>query len=251
MSEIRHLTKSPIREAIIDIQVTPPVSLDALKAIAVRLKELKGKPYIQHELWLASIGVQVDEDGQGSANTDRSPVGYRYEFSSHPYVLQCQTRGFTFSHLFPYRNWEEMSGIAKELWEIYLDVAKPQTVSRIAVRYINSLPIPLPITDFADYLHVPPIVPEGLSQSLASFLQRFVIVDNSTETVAVVTQVLEEQLTQSSEVTLLLDVDASKTYPFGLAPNTTAIWAVLEGLRNLKNRVFFKYLTEKTIRMFE
>lgn len=248
MSEPRHLTKAPVREAVIDIQVTPPVSLDALKTIVARLKD---KPHKQGELWHASIGIQINEDGKGSANTDRSPVGYRYTFSNQPYVLQCQVRGFTFSHLPPYGKWEEMSDIAKELWEIYLEIAKPQAVSRIAVRYINSLPIPLPITDFAEYLNVPPIVPEGLPQSLASFLQRFVMVDSATETVAVVTQVLEEQLPQSSNVTLLLDVDAAKTYPLGFAPDTSSIWAVLEELRNFKNRVFFNYLTEKTIRIFE
>lgn len=247
MSETRHLSKAPIREAVIDIQVTPPVSLDALKAISARLKD---RPYKQDELWLAAIGFQINEDGQGSANADRSPTGYRYTFNNLPYVLQCQVRGFTFSHLPPYGNWEEMSAIAKDLWEIYLETAKPLNVSRIAVRYINSLPIPLPVTDFADYLNVPPIVPEGLPQSLASFLQRFVMVDNSTETVAVVTQVLEEKLPESTEVTLLLDVDASKTY-LAFAPNTTSIWAVLEELRIFKNSIFFKYLTEKTIRMFE
>lgn len=250
MTEPRHLTKAPIREAVIDIQVTPPVPLEALKAIGARLESLKDKPHKQDELWHQSIGFQLNEDGLGSANADRSPVGYRYAFDNHPYVLQCQVRGFTFSHLPPYGKWEEMSDIAKELWEIYLEVAKPQTVSRIAVRYINSLPIPLPISDFADYLNVPPIVPEELPQSLASFLQRFVMVDNETDTVAVVTQVLE-QITQSSKVDILLDVDVSKTYPVGFAPDTAPIWAILEELRNFKNRVFFKFLTEKTIRMFE
>lgn len=190
--------------------------------------------------------------GGANTNADRSPVGYRYTFSDQHYVILCQAKGFTFSHLPPYRDWEGMSAIAKELWEIYLEVAKPQAVSRIAVRYINSMPIPLPIGDFSEYLNVPPVVPEGLPQSLASFLQRFVMVDNSTDTatVAVVTQVLEE-ITLSSKATILLDIDVYRAYPLGFALNTTSIWAVLEELRNFKNRVFFKYLTEKTIRMFE
>ena len=73
-----------------------------------------------------------------------------------------------------YGNWEDMSKVAKELWEIYLTVAKPQAVSRIAVRYINSLPIPLPIGDFSEYLNVPPVVPEGLPQTLASVASRMI-----------------------------------------------------------------------------
>jgi uncharacterized protein (TIGR04255 family) len=243
----RHLTNAPIREAVIDIQVTPPVSLDVLKVITTRLTD---KAHKQDELWQASIGVQIGEDGQGSANTDRTPVGYRFTFSGQPYVLQCHVKGFTFSHLPPYGSWEGMSAIAKELWEVYLDVAKPTAVSRIAVRYINSLPIPLPISDFAEYLCVPPEVPEGLPQSLSSFLQRFVMVDGVTETVAVVTQVLENQQSHSSKATILLDIDAFRTFS-ALSASTNEIWKILEELRNFKNQVFFKYLTEKTIRMFE
>lgn len=250
MSEPRYLARAPIREAVIDIQVTPPASLDALKAIDARLKDLENKPHKREELWHASIGVSVDKDGQGSTKTDRNPIGFRYTFYNKPYGLQNQVRGFTFSHLPPYGKWEEMSSFAKELWEIYLDVAKPQFISRIAVRYINSLPIPLPITDFADYLNVPPIIPEGLPQELASFLQRFVMVENETGTVAVVTQVLE-QITQTGSVDILFDVDVSKAYSAGVPPDTDSIWTVLEELRNFKNRVFFKFLTEKTIGIFE
>lgn len=247
MSEPRHLTKAPIREAVIDVQISPPASLEALKTIAAYLKD---KPHKQEELWHASIGVHIGEDGQGSANTDRSPVGYRYTFMDRPYVLQCRVNGFSFGHLPPYGNWEEMSAIARELWEIYLKVTKPQAISRIAVRYLNSMPIPLPIADFAEYLNTPPIVPQDLPQSLASFLQRFVMIDNPTKTVAVVTQVLEEPPQSSSEVNIILDIDVFKAYS-GLLPNTDELWATLEELRHFKNRVFFSYLTDKTIRMFE
>lgn len=249
MSEPRHLTNAPIREAVIDIQVTPPISLDTLKEIAVYLKD---RPHKQDEMWQSSIAFEINADGMGRADTnaDRSSVGFRYTFDNHPYVMQCQTKGFTFSHLAPYENWEDMSAIAKELWEIYLKVAKPQAVSRIAVRYINSMPIPLPIGDFSEYLNVPPIVPVGLPQTLASFLQRFVIVDGETDTVANVTQVLEE-ITPASKVNILLDIDAYKAYPLNVTTDTSSVWAVLEDLHNFKNRIFFKYLTEKTIGMFE
>jgi len=250
MSEPRHLTNAPIREAVIDIQVTPPISLDILKEIAAHLTD---KPHKQDEIWQSSIAFEVKADGSGRAehNADRNSVGFRYVFNDQPYVMQCQTRGFTISRLSPYGNWDDMSAVAKELWEIYLKVSKPEAVSRIAVRYINSLPIPLPMGDFSEYLNVPPIVPEGLPQTLASFLQRFVMVDGSRDMVAIVTQVLEEITTPVSKVNILLDIDAYKTYPLGIASNTASIWAILDDLHNFKNLIFFKYLTEKTIGMFE
>lgn len=249
MSKPRHLTRAPIREAVIDIQVTPPIPLNTLKEIAVYLND---RPHKQSEMWQSSIAFEFNAEGIGKTdtNTDRSSVGFRYAFDGHPYVMLCQTKGFTFSHLAPYGNWDDTSAIAKELWEIYLKVAKPQKVSRIAVRYVNNIPIPLPILDFSEYLKVPPVVPEGLPQTLASFLQRFVIVDGETDTVANVTQVLEE-ITSASKVNILLDIDVYKAYPLGVTTDTSSVWAILEDLRNYKNNIFFKYLTEKTIGMFE
>lgn len=76
------------------------------------------------------------------------------------------------------------------------------------------------------------------------------IVDGSTDKVAVVTQVLEEQLPESKEAIIILDIDASKKFE-GIAPDTDAIWSVLEELRDFKNSVFFKFLTDKAIRVFE
>lgn len=247
MSETRLLTKAPIREAVIDIQVTPPVSLEDLKKIAGVLLD---KPNNQEVIWQASLGFDFTEEGKSSSSANRTPIGYKYTFTNKPYVMQCRVNGFSFSHLPPYGNWEEMSVVAKELWEIYLSISRPQSISRIAVRYINSMPIPLPIGDFGEYLNVPPIVPDGLPQTLASFLQRYVIVDNGTGTVAVVTQVLEEQQPQASKITLLLDIDVFRTF-ISRPAITSEIWATLEELRNYKNRVFFKYVTDKTLRMFE
>jgi uncharacterized protein (TIGR04255 family) len=247
MSEIRHLAKAPIREAVIDIQVTPPVSLEMLKAISDHLAD---KPHKAEQVWLEAFGFQINKDGGSSSNTNRNPFGYRLTFENEPYVLLCHLNGFTFSRLPPYKDWPEMSATAKMFWEIFLEIAKPEAVSRIAVRYINSMAIPLPIMDFADYLESPPTIPKDLPQTIASFLQRFVIVDSPTDKVAVVTQVLEEQLPESKDKTIILDIDSSKTFE-GIAPDTDAIWPVLEELRDFKNRVFFKFLTDKAIRMFE
>lgn len=248
MSKPRHLNKAPIREAVIDIQISEPVSLQVLKEIGFRLNDM---PNIQEEIWQSSFAFEINKEGKSgpNANADNFPIGYRYTFNNQNHVILCKAKGFTFSHLPPYGCWKDMRDKARELWEIYREVAKPQSVSRIAVRYINSIPIPLPLGDFSEYLNVPPIVPEGLPQLLASFLQRFVMVDTSSDTIAVVTQILEA-VTQQNKAPILLDIDVYKEY-IGFVSNTTSIWEVLEQLHDFKNRIFFDYLTEKTIRMFE
>lgn len=249
MPEPRHLNNPPIREALIDLQITPPVSLDAIKQMDNGLKD---KAQNRGEMWHASVGIKLNADGTKTTNTERSAIGYRHDFKDAPYVLQCRTNGFTFSRLAPYENWETMRDVAKELWESYRESTKAQTISRIAVRYINNIELPLPIANFAEYLRVPPDLPSEIPQLLTSFVQRFVIVNDSCDDCsAAVTQVLEGGSVAANKAPIILDIDAFRIFRTGLSPSSDELWETLEKLRDFKNRIFFNYLTEKTIGMFE
>lgn len=125
-------------------------------------------------------------------------------------------------------------------------------VSRIAVRYINAIDIPLPMRDFGDYLSCPPDVPESLPQAIAGFLQRVIIPDPDTVSTTIVTQALENPggvPMPRPHVTVLLDIDVFRTNP-GTTWTEHDVWDGLEVLRNQKNRVFFAYLTETAMEMF-
>lgn len=250
MPEPRHLNNAPIREALIDLQITPSVSLDALKQIGDRLTS---RTHSRGEMWHASVGINLGADGtNATTNAARSPIGYRYDFKDAPYVLQCRVNGFTFSRLAPYEDWATMKVFAQELWEIYREATKPHAVARIAVRYINNIALPLPIADFSEYLRVSPDLPPELPQMLSSFLQRYLIVDDTCEDcAAAVTQVLEEQSVVANKVPVILDIDAFRTFRAGLSPSSNEVWTALDKLHDFKNRIFFNYLTEKAIGMFE
>src|SRR5207237_10376483 len=77
----------------------------------------------------------------------------------------------------PYTRWEQVFGEAKRLWKIYRSAAGAEEVSRIALRYINRISLPLPITDFATYLTAPPAIPPGAPQVITSFLFRAVLLE--------------------------------------------------------------------------
>lgn len=242
----RQLSNAPIREAVIDIQVSPPIDIRLLEAIGERLTA----PHTKDQIWQASVGVDMSNSSSGEMSTQKSPIGYRYAFKDAPFILLSYGRGFALSSLTPYPGWDSLIEKAQQLWEIYLEIAKPESITRVAVRYINNMAIPLPIADFKDFLNVPPEVPEGLPQSLGSFLQRFAMVDQNSSTTAVVTQALEGQFGDQNAVNILLDIDAFKTYPS--APiGSIDVWSILGDLRNFKNEIFFKYLTEKTVGLFE
>jgi uncharacterized protein (TIGR04255 family) len=241
-----HLSKAPAREALIDLQFEPAVSLDLVdKFVAI------AAPSFESQVDLVEAFVGFGPDGT-QATASHAVIGRRLDSQRTHYVLQCRTSGFTLSRLSPYGEWADLRREASRWWEVFCRVANPQTISRIAVRYINAVKIPLPMTDFSEYLSCPPLLPEGLPQALSGFLQRVIVPDDQVNCISVVTQALEGQPTFDDEggsVTVLLDIDVFRTTRIGHACLDDA-WKGLDELRQQKNRMFFAHLTEKTVEMF-
>jgi uncharacterized protein (TIGR04255 family) len=136
---------------------------------------------------------------------------------------------------------------AYRLWLLYKDITCPDSITRVALRYINNLNIPLPIRDFDDYLTAPPVVPEGLPQGVVSFLTRVVIHEPSIGANAIITQALESVVGEVAPV--ILDIDVFRLRPEGIEEKDA--WDTIEKLRHFKNHIFFKSVTNKLKEMFE
>lgn len=249
MANQRHLRNAPAREALIDIQFDTPISAEEIEQFASKIKSEFSQ---QTDLWEAVIGLNVEGTGT-QANSTHSMIGKRFDSNKAPHVLQCRNNGFTFSRLSPYGNWDELRNEAKRLWEVFHSVTRLGSVTRIAVRYINEINLPLPVTNFSDYLVCPPKVPEALPQALGGFLQRLVIPNEENNTISVITQALEGYQTIQSEMstaTVILDIDVFRVVSISCS-SFDEIWSALDILRDQKNMVFFEYLTEKTLEMYE
>ena len=248
MATRRHLRNAPISEALIDIQFEPHLSLDTLNVFA---EAIKSKFDRQTKIWQHTFGAEFVQEGDSKTSSEQVVIGTRFDSDERKHVIQARVNGFTFSKLAPYTNWEEINSAAKEVWDEFLQIAKPVNVTRVAVRYINALSIPLPIGDFSEYFTASPQVPAALPQGISAFLQRVVMIDPKTGSVAAVTQALEEPLagTISSAVTIFLDIDCFQTRQ--IAPNDDELWAALGVLRDFKNAIFFEHITEKTAELFE
>ena len=85
----------------------------------------------------------------------QTDLGYRYKTETE--IAQFRVDGFTFSKIAPYTTWGEVSSEALRLWKVYVEVAKPRQVSRVAVRYINRMRLPN-VKDLGEYLEAPPQV---------------------------------------------------------------------------------------------
>lgn len=247
MARHRHLDRAPIREAIIDLKVAPATHLQALAPLYESLKDRFPK---QEEIRESAFGFEVRPTEIRTKAIEQGIRGRRLSSADGRYVLQLRIDGFTFSRLPPYDTWETMSAEAKPLWESYVSHSSAQKVTRASVRYINLMELPVPITDFKEYLAAPPEVPAALPQEIGGFFSRVVLLHREWDVAAFVTQALETSVGNKAQVILDIDVFRDVKDRDWLTTDPS-VWTTLERMRNFKNVVFFESITEKTAELFQ
>jgi len=248
MAKQRHLNNAPILEAIIDFRTKLPSTFKVTQFALLKDLLADSYPVIEENRGFeGELKITMGKGVQQSI-TDKGLQGFFFKSQDRKNVAQFRQDGFTFSRLKPYTNWQAVLEDAKRLWALYLKIASPELYTRIAVRYINQLVIPLPIESFRDYLTAPPAVPENLPQSVRSFLTRVTICDEKVNIMANIIQALEN-VGKADNVAIFLDIDVFKLKESGFKENE--IWPTFEQLHDLKNQIFFDSIQEKTARLFE
>lgn len=249
MAKQRHLKNAPITEAMIDIRVKLPKGFQAREFSGLRERLSEGYPKVNERHVLR--GHHEIKDGHPIAHPieDLGVQGYFFKNSDETNIVQFRIDGFTFNRLKPYTKWEDILKKAQELWPLYYEITTPEAITRLAVRYINHLRIPIPFDDFSEYLTAPPNIPEELPQAVISFLNRVTIYDSTNDIAANITQSLENIPQSNNFIILILDIDVFKQKDFLL--DNQKIWDTFEMLHEMKNSIFFNSLTEKAVRLFE
>jgi uncharacterized protein (TIGR04255 family) len=244
MAQPEHLAKAPIVEALFDLQVSVPSSVN-LETLASLQDQLKGYP--QKEIrseWTSAL--QINPDEPPVARTHGGPIGYLFRSADGLQAVQARLTGFSFSRFKPYTSWDSFIGEGRALWESYAALVRPVTVNRVALRYINSIPLPTGVFQLKDYVLTLPEIAPGLPQELADLFFRVVLPDASTPATAIITEAIVGREQRSPA--LILDIDVFLTGLF--VPSLETHWALLERMRALKNRIFFDSLTERAKEMF-
>ena len=245
MARRRHLTNAPIREAVLDVRIETeePVDPDRLREL---LESLDGFPEV-HELTADSLRLHFPSELQpGSPAEAGNVVGVRGISRDRDWAIDLRQHGVTFSRRAPYPTWEEYSARSRPLVGGFLEVAKPQHVVRLALRYINHFR--LPDRDPTDYFVALPSFPGSLGLPVDHILFAITARDPESGHSAHVTHVLLDDLAPE-RIGFLLDIDVFSDNRFG--PRTDQFWGTFEELRHFKNRLFFELITERNARFHE
>ena len=241
----QHYAKAPITEAIIDVRVTPVESL--------RLSELqrthKGQEATYPEIEPVSVAVGQMHVGQGVSTTASSKqIGFWFRSADGRQLFQSRLDGFSMNRLMPYESWSPFRTEARRLWDIYRSVAKPQSVTRIAVRYVNRLDIPLPMRDFRDYLRTVPEVSAELPQGLAGYFMQLAIPQEDIKAVLMLNEALIDPAAPNV-ASVVLDIDFFRTAE--LPGKEDDLWNLFEDLHDRKNVIFEACITDQARELFK
>lgn len=238
MQAPKHYSHAPITEALIDIQVKlpPQVKLDNLAQVYSSIQA----EYPQREEVLLFQGQMMAGASVG-ATASQSPIGYIASRNDQKQILQLRLDAFAFSRLAPYDCWENFRDEAKRLWNIYQSVTHPEAIVRLALRYINRLDIPLPVSDIKDYLRTFPEVSPDLPQGLSGYFMQLQIPQEKLGTMLVINQAIVPPPTPDV-VSIILDLELFMKEDI---PHDEKLWHILEQMHEQKNIAFEACITER------
>ena len=239
----------PIVEAILDIKTNLPPDI-FLSHLQEFQDFVKSDYPVKKERRSFEGGVQFKSGSAPEFKASQEKVdGFLFHSEDNKSIVQVRLDGFTFNKLRPYSNWEEFSSESKRLWTQYLKIAKPSSVARIALRYINRIELPMPFSDFKEYILTAPEVAGGIPQGLAGFFVRLAIPNEEIGATAIVIETIEPIKPDTNKLPLIFDLDVFKSV--SMAPDTEKIWVTLNQLREYKNQIFERSLTDKTKELFK
>ena len=247
MARPRSLIRPPIVEALVDLRSAVPGDSKKFDALA---NELKDEFPTKHERRKVEARIEIKDGKLVSPRVGSVAFGgVRVESVDGTILVQFRPDGFTLNNVKNYVGGDQLIDRALTFWDLLVERAPPESVSRVALRYINRLNLPLEAGDqFTRYLQSPPGLPQGAPRLVSEFLSRIVGHDEQRQATAVVIQQLKRQ-EGKQPVAVTVDVDVFRTGTFPV--ESAALREILDSLRALKNETFFALLTDETVSFYE
>lgn len=239
---------APIKEAVFDIRIKEKhlPNIEVLRRIPTELTERYPITKIRNRL---HGQFTVGKDAQSF--TKSLPEGYIFSNRENNKLFQFRINGYAYNILKPYSNWEDFSNEAFKIWQLYKSLIGDFEIELLALRFINRIEIPLPITSFDDYLTYVPPIPNSLPKILSRFFMQVEIPLEKFGTNVILTETIEqvEDFNKDSKrLPFLLDINCLKQI-HGSLTESQLIEAFSE-LRNIKNDIFENCITDNARKLF-
>lgn len=239
--------RPPIQEAILDVFVTLPEGVDLDKMaefgehVATQFPERKPRHSVQ-----GNFRINMEDASQNTARSVVKHSGFIFRNPAKDRAVQARLDGFTFNRMPTYAGWAEFSTEARALWELYVKIVSPALISKIGLRYVNRINLPIDLSSFRDYC---PLFPDSavMISPISNFLLSYAAPCAGGATAEITVAIPPPPLNKSA-VPLLLDVNLVQEVE---APLTKVdFWPMFENLRTQKNLLFEASITDKARALF-
>lgn len=239
MAKYPHLSKAPIREAIIDIKVKFP------KKVTLRQLEEFGE-IISAEYPDRSERRFAAVTFGKKTEVQQDVTGYLFRSKGNQQIVQARFDGFTFSRLRPYETWDKFRDEGSRLWKIFTKHFRPSTTERVATRFINEFSIQAPL-NLSDYLTASPVNLKTMPPNFESFFTRIVFPNPDIPSITIITQAINK-IKPDGPASILLDIDVF--YVKSYSVRSPKPWEFIDKFREQKNSIFFESITQNAVELF-
>ncbi|RIZ70303.1 MAG: TIGR04255 family protein [Methylococcales bacterium] len=235
----------PITEAVIEVRVNKEISIGLTEKIANKL--LKNYP---NKLPSINIIQQSFDNGIASLNANNGiQHGFQLRSNDQLDVAIISQSSVTVARLAPYQGGVSLYDKFVNVWKAWKAIAKIQPISRIGVRYINRIDIPLTDAnkiELRDYLTFYPESPDLSNLPIAEYLIKVTQQVNEMWSATITSATLQPILV--NHISLLLDIDVFRTEHIPIKDED--LWTMITEARSIKNTVFQSCITQKTRDLF-
>jgi uncharacterized protein (TIGR04255 family) len=238
--------RPPITEAVVEFRFQDPVDERVVEKVSARVAER----YPAKET-IRGFDIQINPDDPPATRASPTFVGQKRTNLDGTGIVIVATTHLTTSVLAPYPGWDAFQAIVRDNWNICKTILKYRKLSRVGIRYINRIDIPLLTNSSAfrvsDYLMVFPSYPEddlppveGFTLQLATRL--------ATIASSLVINVASVPSPLIDHASVLFDIDIGRQDD--VPQNERDLWKFVDSVRLIKNRVFESAITDMSRELF-
>jgi len=238
--------RPPIVEAVIERRFVNPIEY---KVVDELRRKFQGRyPAVTQT---AEFAFALNPDG-AAPEVRQHLVGFRMVSPDGTAIVIITTHAVAFSRLAPYPGWAKFSAGASATFRAARVVTGYVPLTRIGVRYINRLDLPigegdLPVTKLEDYILVRPEYPEALAPATRGFTLQCVFDVQAPDCTGTIT-VAPVPSPVPRHISVVFDIDIGRN---GNVPsNERDINKLMGSIRNEKNRIFDICLTDRMKELF-
>ncbi len=236
----------PITEAVIEIRFATPADDPAVAKASADFKSY----YPQEEL-ITNVGVQLYLPSSPQIKTKAQTVekrGRRRSSLDQTQLLLLWPENFVISQLAPYPGWDAFFDRFRRDWEMWKRAIGYRKISRVGVRYLNRIDIPLsgPLIQHEHFLNIYPNIPEFLGPMSSYAVQAQLPLQDVGCNLTLNSGLVPSPVL--SHASFLFDQDIAKEE--SPPQNDEGLYRLLNQIRIKKNTVFEACVTDKARELF-